>query len=167
MPRVTELVTESQDWDPGLHIFSYMLSLLKSAAVQMVYYTGICFPLGTDERRRIFRVVLSELNVPSANENERLIRFHNHSLRLTLHFLPHQLLSLLTSLHCDVQYPLLSLNLSPHAYVLITKPDLLHSLIARDCTQLDGVESLKLCLCLHLVVSRYLFYDGKVATWRV
>ena len=38
------------------------------------------FPLGTDESRRICGVVLSELNVPSANENKRLIRFHNHSL---------------------------------------------------------------------------------------
>lgn len=37
-------------------------------------------------------VVLSELNVPSANENERLIRFHNHSLRLKLPSLLHQLL---------------------------------------------------------------------------
>lgn len=70
-----------------------MLSLLKSAAVQMVYYTGICFPLGTDESRRIFGVVLSELNVPSANENERLIRFHNHS-PINLALLLYQLLSL-------------------------------------------------------------------------
>lgn len=68
----------------------------------MVYYTGICFPLGTDDSRRIFGVVLSELNVPSANENERLIRFHNHSLRLTLHFCTNFSLSDIPPLWCAV-----------------------------------------------------------------
>lgn len=72
VPRVTELVDIEQDWD-RTHILKH--NHLKSTAVQMVYYTGICFPLGTDESRRIFRVVLSELNVPSAINERKLIRF--------------------------------------------------------------------------------------------
>lgn len=82
MLRVTKLLAVEPRLKPRPpHFQLHTLSLLESAAVQMLYYIGICFPLGKDESRRICGVaLLSELNVPSANENERLIRFHNHSL---------------------------------------------------------------------------------------
>lgn len=88
----------------GTRASARQLQALPAAAVQTPCYTGICFPLGTDESRRACGVVLSELNVPSANENEKLIRFHNHSLRLVA-LPPPPAATLLTSLTCDLQYP--------------------------------------------------------------
>lgn len=82
---------QSQAWDPRLLIFHPTLCLLRSAAIQRLDYTGIHFPLSTDESGKTCVVALSELNVPSANENEKLIRLHNHSLRLQLPSLLSQL----------------------------------------------------------------------------
>lgn len=59
---------QSQEWDTSLLIFSGGSSPRWSAAVQILYYTGMCFPLGADEHGRVCGVVLSELDVPCADE---------------------------------------------------------------------------------------------------